>query len=417
MRPNTRAKDRRLLTIFVTVFIDMLGVGIIIPVIPALFFEESSTFFPQQTSEAYRSIAYGFLIAAFPIMQFFGAPALGSLSDRYGRKPLLILSLIGTAIGYALFANAILSRMLWLLFLSRMLPGFMGGNIAIIFSSISDVSDPQSRARNFGLVGMAFGLGFILGPTIGGLLADNTVISWFTPATPFWFTTGLTVLNILLVAFRFQETLKNPQERRVSFLDGFRNVAGSFKAPNLRRIFLVVLLLSLGFTFFTQFFSVLLFDRFQYTEKNIGLLYGWIGIWLAITQGVTVRQLSRYFSSGYIIQFSILGLAIALSLVLLPQEGFWFYLISPLIATAQGVTAPNLTAVVSEQTTADQQGEILGINQSMQSLGQAVPPIVAGYLNTLNGNLPLLSAALLTFIAWLFYIYFFGRRSENLPAT
>lgn len=412
MATTQRSTGSTLFTIFLTIFIDLLGIGVIIPVIPALFFEPTSNFFPPEVSVEQRSILYGFLIAAYPILQFFGAPMLGALSDRYGRKPMLSLSLVGTMIGYLLFAWAILSQNIWLLFISRALPGFTGGNIAIILSSIADVSDAKSRAKNFGLVGMAFGLGFILGPTIGGILADKSVVSWFNAATPFWFTAIITFFNILLVQFNFRETLLEKRSSNINIFSGFQNIGVAFQAPNLRAIFIVILLLSLGFSFFTQFFSVLLIQKFSYTEKNIGLLFGWIGIWLAITQGLIVRILSRYIESANIISFSIFALAVALGLLLLPDQSYWFYILNPLVAIAQGITAPNMTAVVSEQATPAQQGEILGINQSMQSLGQAVPPIIAGYINTISGSLPILTASLLIFAGWLVYMLIFRKRRQ-----
>lgn len=412
MATTQRSTGSTLFTIFLTIFIDLLGIGVIIPVIPALFFEPSNNFFPPEVSVEQRSILYGFLIAAYPILQFFGAPMLGALSDRYGRKPMLSLSLVGTMIGYLLFAWAILSQNIWLLFISRALPGFTGGNIAIILSSIADVSDAKSRAKNFGLVGMAFGLGFILGPTIGGILADESVVSWFNAATPFWFTAILTLFNILLVQFNFRETLLKKRSSNINIFSGFQNIGVAFQAPNLRAIFIVILLLSLGFSFFTQFFSVLLIQKFSFTEKNIGLLFGWIGIWLAITQGLVVRILSRYVQSANIISFSIFALAVALGLLLLPDQSYWFYILNPLVAIAQGITAPNMTAVVSEQATPAQQGEILGINQSMQSLGQAVPPIIAGYINTISGSLPILTASLLIFSGWLMYVLVFRKRRQ-----
>ncbi|MCB0704919.1 MAG: MFS transporter [Saprospiraceae bacterium] len=404
-----------MLPIFVTVFIDMLGVGIIIPVIPALFFEPGSGFFDGNIEKASISIIYGFLLASYPIMQFFGAPLLGALSDQHGRKPLISLSLLGTMIGYLLFAIAILQQNIVLLFLSRMLPGFTGGNISIIFSAISDISkDNEERTRNFGLVGMAFGLGFILGPTIGGLLADDSIVSWFNPTTPFWFTAFLTLANILLVRFRFRETIKERRKTAITLFSGFRNVVRSFSAPHLRAIFTVVLTLSLGFTFFTQFFSVRLIEKFNYSEANIGLLYGWIGIWLVFTQGVIVRYLSRRVAPKTVLRFSTLALGIALALILIPQQDAWFYLINPFIAIAQGMTAPNLTSVVSSQAKATEQGEILGINQSMQSLGQAVPPILAGYLYAINSNFPLMAAAGFTLLGSLIFTINFSGKAKKV---
>lgn len=384
----------------------MLGISIVIPVLPALFFDPSTELFNVTTPEATRSILYGLMVAAYPFMQFFGAPLLGAWSDRYGRKPLLLTALVGTCLGYILFAYSIIIQNLELLFISRMIPGFTGGNISIVMSAIADISDTKSKVKNFGLVGAAFGIGFILGPAIGGILADNTVVSWFTHATPFWFTTILTLINILLVIFRFPETLVEKQDTKISLLTGIRNIATSFSLPNLRTIFTVVLLLSLGFTFFTQFFSVLLIQKFSFSEKAIGLLFGWVGIWLALTQGVIVRRISNFIKPQQILPFTIIGLSISIGILLLPDQSFWFYIINPLIAISYGLTSPFMTTLVSEQASAKAQGQILGINQSMQSVGNVIPPILAGYLNTLNGNFPLLAGSVLIFLSWLVYMLF-----------
>lgn len=411
------ARRSTLNTIFLTVFIDMLGVGIIIPVIPALFFEPSSNLFSADVSETYRSVLYGFLIASFPLMQFFGAPVLGALSDRYGRKPVLLISLFGTLIGYLLFAVAIRNQLIGLLFVSRMLPGFTGGNISVIYSALADISKGEARVKNFGLVGVAFGLGFILGPTIGGVLADASVISWFDSATPFWFTAMLTVVNLIYVQWSFPETLTNRQQSKISAWTGVRNVSTAFQKPHLRIILTVVFLLSMGFNFFTQFFSVYLIQVFDYSEKNIGFLFGWIGIWLALTQGVMVRRLADRFPPKRLLLFSILGLSLAVGLILIPQEAWWFYLLSPLVAMAQGVTSPNLTASVSEQAMESEQGQVLGIYQSMLSVGQIIPPLIAGYANAINGNLPILFGSGLILIGWMVYTFVFlpgeGRKSAD----
>lgn len=428
------SKSSPLLPIFITVFLDMLGVGIIIPVIPALFFESSSAFFAETVTYDERSILYGVLIAAFPFMQFFGAPLLGSLSDKYGRKPLLTISLLGTMIGYLLFAYAIWTGMIALLFFSRMFAGFFAGNVSLVYSAIADVSDEKSKPKNFGLVGMAFGLGFILGPALGGVLADDSVVSWFSPSTPFIFTGILTFLNVLMVKFIFRETLPRLQPDYVpasqniegetennfaanekikwsSLFKGFRNIATSFREAKLRVIFTVILLLSLGFTFFTTFFSVLLYDRFSFSEKDVGFLFGWIGIWLVITQGVFVRRLSKKKSPNQLLPYSILALFTSIGILVLPTEAWMFYALNPLVAIAQGITSPNMTTVVSTQVGEHRQGEVLGINQSMISVGQIFPPLLAGWLNTINGSLPILAGAFMIFLAWVVYVFVFRRKA------
>lgn len=408
IRPSTiqQLSETRspLFTIFLTIFIDMLGVGVIIPILPVLFFEADSSLFGPDVAPAARSVIYGFLIAAYPLLQFFGAPVLGSLSDQYGRKPVLLISLVGTLVGYLLFAYAIHESILWLLFAARMLPGFTGGNIAVIFSSIADVSTPAERTKNFGLVGAAFGIGFVLGPTIGGLLADGDLVSWFSPTVPLLFVAGLTVLNIILVVTAFPETLRARLQTKLDAFSGFRNIATAFASPRLREIFAVVLLISLGFTFFTQFFSVYLIQEFGWEERQVGFLFGWVGIWLAITQGLIVRRMAGRVLPAKALQYSIAGVSVAIALLLVPQEDWLFYAINPLIALAYGITSPNLTSVVSEQAGPQEQGQIMGINQSMQSLGQFVPPIIAGYLNAIDARLPLVAAAGLVAVAWVLFM-------------
>lgn len=400
-------KNKQMLPVFLTVFIDMLGIGIIIPVIPALFFEPTSDFFTTEISNADRSVLYGWLLAAYPIMQFFGAPILGALSDRYGRKPLLMLSLFGTMVGYLLFAVALLKGSLWLLIFSRMLPGFTGGNISIVYSAIADISEGAERTKNFGFVGMAFGLGFILGPALGGLMADESVVSWFNAATPFWFTTFITGVNIALVYALFQETLREKGTRAVSFFTGFRNIAYSFKTPNLRVVFAVSLLLTLGFGFFTQFFAVALIDKFAYTEKDIGIMYAWVGVWLVITQGGLVPRLAKKYPPATLLKVTILTLAAGVFLVTIPDNIAWEFAFAPIIAISQGISAPNLISVISGQASQTQQGQILGINQSMQSFGAALPPAIGGYLAAIDVLYPLFTAAVVITLSWLVFTVFF----------
>ena len=396
--------------VFLTAFIDMLGVGIIIPVLPALFFTPESSIMPAGMTPAQCSILFGFLCASYPIMQFFGAPILGGLSDRFGRKPMLMISLFGTLIGYLLFGWAILSKNLVLLFVSRMLPGFTGGNISIVFSALADISTPETRPKYFGLVGAAFGLGFILGPAIGGLLADPTVVSWFDHATPFWFTAILTGINILLVKFVFKETLAARRETELSIFAGFKNLQKAFSLQNLRTILVVTLFSTLGFNFFTQFFSVYCIREFGTSIKMLGITFAWTGIWLVLTQAVIVRKLTPLYKPHEILRWSILGLAVFVGLVLVPPSLAWVWAVQPFIAIFQGLSAPNLTTTVSAQADATQQGEIMGINQSMNSAGQAVPPIIAGYLAGLDPRFPMIAGAVFIFLSWLVFVLFFKNK-------
>ena len=404
-------------TIFFTVFLDLLGLGIIIPILPALLLDPIGGILPMGYSFSTRTLIYGFLIASYPLAQFFGAPILGSLADQKGRKKLLMLSLIGTVIGYVIFIIGILTSNIYLLFVGRIVDGFTGGNISIAQSAIADISTEETKSRNFGIIGMAFGLGFIIGPYIGGKLSDSTLVSWFSYATPFYLTILLATVNVFLVMFNFPETFEIKEAIKVNLLTGFKNIKKAFHLKDLRVMFLVVFLLTVGFNFFTQFFQVFLYGKYQFTQSQVGDFFAYMGLWIAISQGAILRPLSKRFKPAKILSYSIILLAFCFPLLLIPHDRIWLYLIVPFIAIFQGLTQPNGTAIISNIANKDKQGEILGINQSISALAQAIPPIIAGFVTAVNIDLPIWFAAGATLLAWItFEVLFKAKKPTNAIA-
>lgn len=392
MTAQSKGNKKYLFVILLVVFLDLLGITIIIPVIPALFEGTDSSF--QFYSMESRSIFYGLLIGSYSVMQFIGAPILGALSDNHGRRPILTISLIGAFMGYLLFGWAISMKIFWLLFIARMIPGFMGGNLAVIYSSLADISKQEDKAKNFGLVGAAFGLGFTIGPGIGGFLADNSIVSWFSYATPFWFTAILTLINLILVRLYFPETLVNKSDTKVSIFQGLANISKVFKMPKLRGILSVVLLIQLGFTFFTQFYSIILYRDLGFSVKQVGFLFLWIGIWMTFTQSYLVRVLSGKIDQRKLLSITIPILTVLIISLVFSDNIVMAYVINALIAIAFGLTSPNLTALVSNEAPNDRQGEVLGINQSVNSVGQLVPPLIGGFILALGTHYPILAGGL-----------------------
>ncbi len=410
-----KKKLHPLVAVFITVFIDLLGVGIIIPVFAPLIVENKHGMLPPEMTDATRNMIYGILTATFPFFQFFGAPILGTLADKYGRKKILQISLVGTFIGYVLFALAIQYHVLWLLFVARALPGFTGGNISIVTAALADISKPEERAKNFGLIGMSFGLGFILGPAIGGILADKSIVSFFDYSTPLWFTAFLTLVNIYYVYSQFPETFKPNAPGRVTLLAGIRNIQKALSLVNMRVIFLSVFLQAFGFSFFMQFNQVYLIKKFHFDEKSIGLIFGYIGLWIAFTQGVVIRQVSKRFSPPQVLRVSLFGLAITILAILLPDYWWLLLFINPFVAIFQGLTQPNQTSIVSILASKENQGEILGIQQSIASLAFTIPPLIAGVLVTLDFRLPIIASAAVTLLAWL--NFYFRFEDEKMGVT
>jgi len=391
---------RQLIPLLLTVFIDMLGLNMVIPVMAPFFLEGDII----SGSLAHRSILLGFLLAVYPIMQFFGSPYLGALSDRHGRKPVLVISLIGTTIGYLIMALGVMKHNLVLLFLGRALDGFTGGNLSTAQSAISDISTHQNKTRNFGLLSMVFGIGLVIGPFVGGKLSDGTIHPLFTESTPFFFAAALALVNTILVKVIFIETLKKGINSEPSFLTGMRNVVKAFTIPNLRAIFLVVFIYTFGFNFFTQFFNVYLIDRFSFSASMIGDIAAYQGIWIAIVQGTVVRPASRIWRCDEVMSGTILALALVLFILILPSNYSYLYLLLPLVSLCHGLTRPNALSVVSDMAGAESQGEIMGINQSVQSLAMAIPPIIAGFIVSLSMFLPMIVSGSAILVSWLVFV-------------
>ena len=411
-------KGNPLLAVFSTIFIDMLGVGILIPVFPLLVLPHS----PYRITPSGWSIADGFILlgwlsAAYPLAQFFAAPILGQLSDRYGRKIVLTVSIIGTSVSYMLFAIGVATKNIPLMFASRIVDGITRGNISVAQAVISDISNPKNRARNFGLVGAAFGLGFIFGPYVGGKLADPHVVSWFSASTAFWFTAILSAINALVVIKFLPETIKKKTTKfKIHILESFTNVIKAFTNSGLRNITPSTFLFNAGFTFFTTFFAIFLAVRFGFTQGNTGDYFAYFGVWTALVQGGLIGIISKRFKDYQVLRYSFFGAGITLlSYLLIPNgQHKWLFVIPPILALFIGLCNAFLPTIVSRVTPKEIQGESLGINTSVSALAQAIPAIIAGYVATINTSATVITASLLIGLSGLlFWIIFKPKRYTN----
>jgi len=405
--PASASNRSRLFTIIFTVFMDLVGVGIANPIIAPLLLRPESNFLPASYSDNQRTLLLGLLIAIFSVAGFFSGPLLGALSDRYGRKPILLASISLTLVGYLIFALGIHLENVPLLFVSRAVYGIGGGNLSVIQSAIADISDAKSRTKNFGLIGVAFGIGFIIGPALGGELANPDLVSWFNFTTPFLAAALLSAINIGLVIFNFRETICERVNRPVTLLTGVKNLAEAFGDTRLRILFFGVFFYALGFNFYTQFFQVILIRNFDYDQTQIGRYFAYVGLWVALMQGTVVRFAANRFEPAQILRYSVFGLGIALWLFLFPRESWQLYFVVPFLALFQGLTSPNSTALVSQSGSEQAQGRTLGINQSVLSAAFVFPPIIAAYLDTLNVYLPIVAAGAMVLVGWGFYMRFF----------
>lgn len=399
-----------LLALFLTIFIDMLGVGILIPVFPLLISPYSpDSILPNGWTIQQGFILLGWLSATYPLAQFFAAPVLGQLADRFGRKKVLAFSISGTVIGYLLFAAGIAMRNIPLLFASRFMDGLTGGNISVAQAGIADISTAKNRARNFGFIGMAFGLGFILGPYVGGKLADPNIVSWFGAQTPFYFTALLSLFNVLLIMAFLPETLKTVKKVHIELTKPFKNIFMAFSRPGIRSVMPTSFLFNAGFAFFTTFFAIVLAQKFGFKSGNTGDYFAYVGLWIAIVQGGMTGLIAKKFKDYQVIRVSVFISAISLlGYFLVPaNETSWLFLVPPFMAIGNGLTMAFSSSLISRISPREVQGEALGINASVMALAQAIPAIVAGYVATIDSNMPIFVGSLAISLAGIAFWVFF----------
>lgn len=387
--------------IFITVFIDLVGFGIVIPALP--FYVEG---------DAFKATPFeiGMLFASYSAMQFVFAPILGGLSDKYGRRPILFFSLLGSAVGYLVigFATA-----LWMVFLGRIIAGVTGGNISTAQAYIADVTTRENRAKGMGLFGAAFGLGFIFGPAIGGILGDYGIY------VPFLFAAILTFANATALYFILPESLKEEdRNKETKRQNRFAELFESFKDPRFSLLTGLYFMLVTAFSIMTATFALYTLFRFNYGIKINGYLFAYIGVLAVIMQGFLFGRLAKKFGEAWLVvvgSFVLVGAFFAVPYVGPEYGGLAALLVGiAFFSLGNSLSSPALTSLASKVANEREQGKALGVMQSGASLARAIGPAVAGVLlNNQFGKIDdytifrtFWTASALMFITFLLALYF-----------
>lgn len=351
--------------IFITLMLDVTGLGLILPVLPKLILQ----LIEGDISDASR---YGGLLTfTYAIIQFLFAPVLGALSDQYGRRPVLLLSLFGFALDYLFLSFA--PTIGWL-FVGRAVAGVTGASITTAMAYIADISSAENRAKNFGMIGAAFGLGFIIGPVIGGLLGS------FGPRVPFMVAAGLCFLNCLYGFFILPESLSESNRRKFSFKRA--NPLGSFRGlaryPGTRGLIFSLFLVYLAAHAVQSNWSYFTIERFGWDEKMIGISLGVVGLLVAAVQGGLIRIINPILGNEKSVYAGLLLYAFGLLLFAFATQS-WMMFVFLIPYCLGGITGPALQSIITGNVAANEQGELQGIIAGMVSLTSiAGPPVMTG---------------------------------------
>ena len=356
---------RRLFTIFAIVLIDMIGFSIVLPLLPY-----------YARSFGASDVVIGLMFAAYPAAQLVAAPILGRWSDRFGRRPILLLSIFGTFVGFLVLGFA---GTTWMLFLSRIIDGSTGGNITVAQAYISDVTDESSRGQALGLIGAAFGLGFILGPVTGGLLSQ------FGYGVPAFFAAGLTAVNLLAVYFLLPESLTAETKARLAeqphrpIID-IRGMAEALRHPRVGPLLWLRLDTGLAFSMFETGFSLWALKALGLTAQGNGLVLGYVGVLSVLIQGLGIGQLTRRFSDARLIVGAIvLGGVSLMAWSVSPTVAVLLVVMVPL---ALGLAVSNTIqqSALSKSVYPEEVGGVFGLSTSILGLTRIVAPVLAAVL-------------------------------------
>jgi MFS transporter, DHA1 family, tetracycline resistance protein len=365
-----------LLVIFITVFIDLVGFGIVIPVLP--FYVEGTKF-----NASPRMV--GLLFASYSVMQLIFTPVLGRLSDRHGRRPILFFSLLGTSLGFFILGFA---TQLWMLFLGRIIDGVTGGNISTAQAYIADVTTEENRAKGMGLIGAAFGLGFIFGPAIGGVLSkwDMHIGGYFIPgiSVPLIFAGALALANATLLYFVLPETVTPDHPARASAATArWTQLIRALRSSRLAFVLAIYFLFVVAFSIMTSSFGLFTLFRFGFDAHDTGWIFAFVGVVGAIVQGGLIGRLVKMFGELPLVVTGALLFSASLFAIPLTGPGTGLLALLSLgaaFALGNGLATPSLTSLASKSVGKGEQGGVLGVTQSVASLARVVGPLISAAL-------------------------------------
>jgi DHA1 family tetracycline resistance protein-like MFS transporter len=379
-----------LFVLYLTVFIDLMGFGIVIPILPLYAQDFHAT-----------PLAIGWLTGIYSGMQIIFTPILGRLSDRFGRRPVLLISIAGTAVGFVLMGMA---QSLTLLFVARILAGITGGNISIPQAYIADVTAPEKRSHAMGMIGAAFGLGFTFGPLIGG------VMSQISYGAPFFFAAALSVVNAVLIYLLLPESLSREHRAKpheeASTAEVFRHGRGAMFVLVVATYFFLIA----GFAIMTTLFALFTARRFGYDAHANGYLFGFVGLVSVIVQGGLIGRLVKKFGEVALTRAGMILTTVSLALLPLANNLTVLLLVCAGLSVGSGIASPPLSGLASQMIERTWQGRALGVMQSAGSTGRLIGPLIGGWLLMFDlqkpvaeyGRTPFLVGAFLCFIGALF---------------
>ena len=405
--------NRRIFPLYVVVFVGFLGYSLMIATFTPMMLRNDNGMLSASSSLTERSLLLGVLLALYPLGQFLGSPVLGALSDRYGRRPILIASLSSTTILYVGIAAALAIRNLPLLMLACFLAGLSESNIVLAQGAVADTASRDDRSRLFGYIYLSASLAYVIGPLGGGQLADRSIVSWFSYATPYWVVTVLLGATSLAVIVWFRETHQGTGERG-HLVASFTNLVRVFTDRRLRPLYLVNFVLYLSIFGFFRVYPMYLVDEFHMGVGRVSEYVAFVAVPIVVANVWLVGALARHARPRTMVLCSALAMGMLMAVIVIPRStaALWFTLGATALSLA--ICLPSCAAMLSLAASDQEQGRAMGNNQSVQVGAESLSGLVGGALAAIVITLPLLVFAGVA-VAGSLLLANLGRRRSSTP--
>jgi len=400
--------------LFLAIFIDGMGLGLLFPILNTLFINSHSNFLAIDTSAQMRNFLFGLTVSIFMLAWFFGAAYLGDLSDAIGRKKSLIIALVGAFLGYLVSAIAVELHSITFLIIGRVIAGFTAGSQSIAQAAIVDISEPDLKARNIGLILLFASLGFVFGPMCGGFFSSPQIYSGFTLSTPLYFAAFISLLNAVLLFWLFKETFKTRSKIHLKFHRAIEIFISAFKNHKVRYLSFVFLLMLLGWGCFYSFISLFLTKQFNFSSTQVNLFMVLLAVGFGLGCGFIVNWVTHHLSVKQSIISSLI-LSGTISIIAASSTQPWvMWLIATPVGIAISVPYSMMIAVFSNQVDENSQGWVMGITGAISSGAFAIAGFGGIFLANQSASLPILCGGLFLILSGLAMMYSKAKTSPGI---